>query len=106
MADWPSVPLERNLASWLHRHIRAVALALLVAYDIHGTESVRSDESVVEVVRLPSYSRGDGSLVLERSVPTLVCHAIGDDFVDVTVGCHEGRKEENEGKHYSEVDEK
>jgi hypothetical protein len=82
-----------------------------MAHDIDSAESVGGHEAVVEVIRLPAYSRGDGSLVLECSVPALVCHAIGDDFVNMTVCCHERREEENEGEHSGddsskEVDEK
>lgn len=69
MASWPGVPLEGDFAAGLDRNVGAVALALLVAYDGRSAETVRGDEAVVEVVRLPADGGRDGVLVLERSIP-------------------------------------
>lgn len=69
MASWPGVPLEGDFAAGLYRNVGAVALALLVAYDGRSAETVRGDEAVVEVVRLPADSGRDRVLVLERSIP-------------------------------------
>jgi hypothetical protein len=69
MASWPGVPLEGDFAAGLDRNVGTVALALLVAYDGRSAETVRGDEAVVEVVRLPADGGRDGVLVLERSIP-------------------------------------
>jgi hypothetical protein len=54
---------------------------------------------------LPSNGGGDGSLVFERSIPALVSYAVGDDFVDVTVGADEGGESDgcDKGLHNCEV---
>lgn len=69
MASWPGVPLESDFAAGLYRNVGAITLALLVAYDGRSAETVRGDEAVVEVVRLPADGGRDGVLVLERSIP-------------------------------------
>lgn len=117
MADWPSVPLEGDLAAGLDGNVGTVALALLVANDGGSAKAVRGDEAVVKVVGLPSvrmsqcmfpvqfvqshlpYGGGNGGLVLESSVPALVFLAVGNDLVDVAVGCHKGREKEEEREH-------
>lgn len=56
--------------------------------------------SLVQFVQshLP-YGGGNGVLVLESSVPALVFLAVGNDLVNVAVGCHKGRKQEEEREH-------
>src|SRR5689334_1974977 len=102
MADGPCIPLEGHLGAGLDGHIFAIALALLVAYDVDLAEAIRRHEAIVEIVGLPSYGLGDGILVPEGGVPTLIFHAVGDDLVDVAVGSHEGQyshQSSAEGKH-------
>lgn len=96
MAGGPGVPLEGYFAAGLDGHGGAVAFAEFVADDVDAGEAVGGYEAVVEVVGLPAYGCGDGGLVFERGVPALVCDAVGDDFVDVAVGCDEGGEEEDE----------
>jgi len=99
MASWPGVPLEGDFAAGLDRNVGAVALALLVACDGRSAETVRGDEAVVEVVRLPADGGRDGVLVLERSIPALVFLAVCDDLVNMAVGSRKGRKKEEKGEH-------
>ena len=94
-----NVPFEGELAAWLDWHACAIALGELVADDVDRAEAIGRYEPVVEVVCLPADSRGNRRLVLQSRVPSLVCHAIGDDFVDVSVGSDERRKREEEGEH-------
>lgn len=94
-------PFESHFASGLHGHKGAVALALLVAHNVDLSKAVGAHEAVVKVIGLPPDGRGNGGLVLERSVPALVCHAVGDDFVDVPVGRNKSGKSDgcDEGLH-------
>jgi len=104
VAHWPGVPLERDLAAGLDGYVAAIALALLVADDCRGAEGIWGDEAVVEVVGLPANSLRDGGLVFQRSIPTLVGLAIGNDAVNVAMGCHEGREKNEEGEHGAKID--
>lgn len=85
-------PFESNLASWLDGYTCTIALAQLVAHDIHASKAIRRNEAVVQIIRLPSHSRGNRILVSQRSIPTLVFLAISNDFVDVTMGSYKRRK--------------
>lgn len=95
----PSVPLHSDIAARLDSRVGAVALALLVADNGRSLEGIGGYEAVVEVVGLPANSCGNGVLVLEGSVPALVFLAVDDDLFNVTVGCHKGRKKEEEREH-------
>lgn len=86
-------PFESHFASRLNWDESTIALRQLVAHDIHAAKPIGRNESVVQVVRLPSDSSRNGILILERSVPALVRHAVGNDFIDVPVGQREGREE-------------
>jgi hypothetical protein len=101
--SWPCIPLECDFAAWLDWHTCTIALAQLMAHNIHARKSVRSDEAVVEVVRLPAYGGRDGALILQRRVPALVCDAICDNFVDVTMGSDERWERKGESVLHDEV---
>lgn len=91
-------PFKHNFTPRLHRHKCPIALRTLMAYNIHVLKLIRAHESIVQIIRLPPDRRWNGRLVLERRVPALVGHAVGDDLLDVAVGADEGgEKGEGEG---------
>jgi hypothetical protein len=45
------------------------------------------------------YGGGNGVLVFQSGVPSLVLLAIGNNLVNVAVGCHKGREQEDEREH-------
>jgi hypothetical protein len=70
-----------------------------VADDVDRAEAIGRYESVVEVVCLPANSRGDRRLVFQSRVPPKICHAVGNDFVDVPMGSDERGECEEEREH-------